>query len=275
MKKLLLSIMAVAGMAFTANADYYLVGGFNEWTNGDPAYVFTDQNDGTYVLNMNGTLASGFKVTNGTWDNDNTWGGTKDSPLTVGVAYTLSQPGDNIELTENILNPKIIFDPDNSTLLIVGEEVEAEYIYKIKGTILGDPDWGSYVMTEVGGKWVLSDENFIVGNFGIQKVDKSTDSQVEWINSADEDSTVILDQNMNCQVEGNNFYLGEGGAYVIVFDPDAMTLLVSTDPDAGVSSIGSEISGEEVIYNLQGVRVNRQNATPGIYIVNGKKTVIR
>lgn len=44
---------------------------------------------------------------------------------------------------------------------------------------------------------------------------------------------------------------------------------------SGVEGIEADNNGEEVIYNLQGVRVNRADLPAGLYIVNGRKQVIR
>lgn len=43
---------------------------------------------------------------------------------------------------------------------------------------------------------------------------------------------------------------------------------------SGVTSIEA-VKGEDVIYNLNGIRVNKQNLTPGIYIINGKKVALK
>ena len=64
------------------------------------------------------------------------------------------------------------------------------------------------------------------------------------------------------------------GLYKFVVDFNEMTVTVTEDVSA-VKSIDSEINGVEVIYNLQGVRVNRNNMTPGIYIINGKKVAVK
>lgn len=45
--------------------------------------------------------------------------------------------------------------------------------------------------------------------------------------------------------------------------------------EAGVAGIEAADNAPEVIYNLQGVRVNGDNLRPGIYIINGKKVAIR
>ena len=41
----------------------------------------------------------------------------------------------------------------------------------------------------------------------------------------------------------------------------------------GIQNVKRTMTGEDVIYNLQGVRV--KNPGKGIYIINGKKTVVR
>lgn len=51
----------------------------------------------------------------------------------------------------------------------------------------------------------------------------------------------------------------------IGFDKDDIT--------TGVQAISNVAMGSNAIYNLQGVRVD--NATKGLYIVNGKKTVVK
>ncbi|MCH5237856.1 MAG: hypothetical protein J1E95_08675, partial [Muribaculaceae bacterium] len=52
------------------------------------------------------------------------------------------------------------------------------------------------------------------------------------------------------------------------------TLKVYDASDAGVGAITTE-NNEEVIYNLQGVKVNRESMGNGIYIINGKKVMNR
>ena len=48
------------------------------------------------------------------------------------------------------------------------------------------------------------------------------------------------------------------------------------DGEAGIFDIEADnaAGGPDVIYNLQGIRLEKAT-TPGIYIINGKKTVIR
>lgn len=276
MKKLLLSLAVVAGCSLAANADYYLVGGFNGWSN-PGNYAFTEGSDGNYTLDLPTTLTTGFKVTNGTWANDGTWGGPAETKLVVGETYTLSQPGENIEIEGNIENPHLVFNPTEGTLLIAGEEVEAFYIYGIHGSIFTGSDWMTVNMTEDtdNGVWFMEKTDFVVGEFGIKQMDADSGSQTGWISAAS-DNEVVIGAVMNCAVEGagGNFKLNTPGSYSVVYDPKAMTLVFSEEDYNSVKALNTD-NGEEVIYNLQGVRVNKANAAPGIYIVNGKKTVLR
>ena len=43
---------------------------------------------------------------------------------------------------------------------------------------------------------------------------------------------------------------------------------------AGVETVVDSVTGETVIYNLNGVRVNPDNLTKGLYIINGKKVMV-
>lgn len=63
-----------------------------------------------------------------------------------------------------------------------------------------------------------------------------------------------------------------GGTYTFVMDFNTMTLAITEG--AGIDSIFNE-NGVDVIYNLQGVKVNRENMKNGLYIINGKKVMVR
>ena len=57
---------------------------------------------------------------------------------------------------------------------------------------------------------------------------------------------------------------------------DGTTLTINQTTATAINGLFNSLNnGEEVIFNLQGVRVNKNNLRPGIYIVNGKKVVIR
>lgn len=239
MKKGLLAL--AAGLFLTAGsvqaADYYLIGGFNGWSLKDSKCKFTPADNGEYVLDYQGTLTSGFKINDGTWSNNNAnWGA--GGTLTIGTVYNLNVGGSsgNINIAGgNIDNPHIVFNPTANTLLITGQEVQAEYTYAVHGSFV--PSWESRNMTEEDGIWTLSANVTSALTFGIKKNDKSTGSQVEWISSAN-GATAVLNTAMPCQVEGTNWTLTEAGEFTFKFDPEAMTLTI----------VGEGVEVERTIY---------------------------
>lgn len=89
-----------------------------------------------------------------------------------------------------------------------------------------------------------------------------------------------------CTVSVSNSVENEAAPYTITEDGGVVTLTVEAGCDGyeftvaltkksdGVNSLVGE-EGEVEVYNLQGVRVRGENLPAGIYIVNGKKVVIR
>lgn len=79
-----------------------------------------------------------------------------------------------------------------------------------------------------------------------------------------------------------SFYLGGDsswkvtpGEYAMIVNFNSKKVVISNDNFVGIQSIGSVLNGEEVIYNLQGVRVDRNHLNKGIYIINGKKVLVK
>lgn len=68
----------------------------------------------------------------------------------------------------------------------------------------------------------------------------------------------------------------EEAAISFAIDPSNLTLII-TSSVSGVEGLekAEMNNGEEVIYNLQGVRVNRDRMGKGIYIINGKKVMVQ
>ena len=224
MRKLFTLMMFVV-MAIAANAaDYYLAGGFNGWNEKDPNAKFTDQGDGTYVLDYAGTLTSGFKITNGTW-NVNFGGGS--AKLVPGETFALVEgtSSQNIEMDGNVVNPHLVFNPTAKTLLVTGQSQEATVKYGIHGDIFGVSSWSTEDMIEKEGKWVIENKTIVDGSFGIKVMDAATGAQTAWIASAGA-TAVVVDTPMSCKVDGTNWSI-DGGTFTFTFDPEAMTLTVS------------------------------------------------
>ena len=54
-----------------------------------------------------------------------------------------------------------------------------------------------------------------------------------------------------------------------------ITMTLSLESSAGIGDVTAEANKEEAVYDLNGRRVNKKPLAPGIYIINGKKTIIR
>lgn len=55
----------------------------------------------------------------------------------------------------------------------------------------------------------------------------------------------------------------------------SISLTISLDQSAGAGDIVNDEKGEETIYDLNGNRVTASPLKPGVYIINGKKTLVR
>ena len=54
-----------------------------------------------------------------------------------------------------------------------------------------------------------------------------------------------------------------------------ITLTLSLESSAGIEDVTANMNKEEVIYDLNGRRITKKPLAPGIYIINGKKRIIR
>jgi len=74
--------------------------------------------------------------------------------------------------------------------------------------------------------------------------------------------------------DGGAFINGAHKAYLAVSEEAAAKFYVFNSSVTGINTI-AKVAEEGAIYNLQGVRVDVQNMVKGIYVVNGKKVVIK
>ena len=54
-----------------------------------------------------------------------------------------------------------------------------------------------------------------------------------------------------------------------------ITLTLSLESSTGIEDVTANTNKEEVIYDLNGRRITKKPLAPGIYIINGKKRIIR
>jgi hypothetical protein len=79
-------------------------------------------------------------------------------------------------------------------------------------------------------------------------------------------------------LDGANFRVTEDGIYHINLvwnrsNPDYI-VVTRTAPTA-ISTVGADVNADNAYYNLLGVKFNGMPTTPGIYIHNGKKVIIK
>lgn len=229
-------------MSITVSAtDFYLIGGFNNWTLSDPTCKFTNAGDGTYTLDYNGTLTSGFKINDGSWSNDNyNFGGTV--ALVIGEVYNLTASGNsaNIPLNEIVINPHIVLNPTAKTLLITGQTLEASKTYGIHGTVFGTSEWQTVGMTKADNKWTLT-ADCVAGDFGIMECDATTGWQTGWYSTPEhifitEDN---LGQALTVQQDGGyNWSLALNGNLTFVLDLENKTLTITANGDLNIPEVG-------------------------------------
>ncbi|MGN0210481.1 MAG: hypothetical protein ACI391_05135, partial [Muribaculaceae bacterium] len=208
-------------------------GNFNDWKSSDENAHFALAEDGTYVLDYNGTLNSGFKINNGSWTTGVNYG-TNGSNLVVGEAYSMKYNGNDIAVESSIANPHCVLDVNNWTLTITTTSgpVESIISYAIHGDVFTG-SWESRDMTEAeDGTWTLT-ANVVAGDFGIKKLDNG--KQIGWISAANGLTEAVVNIAMGASTSGSNWVSALEGEYTFVFDPEAMTLTIQgetpVDPD--------------------------------------------
>ncbi|MBD5257746.1 MAG: hypothetical protein HDS52_03535 [Barnesiella sp.] len=238
MKKFYFFLVAlVLGVMSASAADYYLIGGFNNWTLKDSKAKFTASGANEYVLDFQGQLTSGFKINDGTWSNDNANFGAGAGALELGVPYTYAVGGStgNINLAAGAIdNPHIVLNTANKTLTISGQEAEVVVSYDIWGNLPNASSaWASTELVENNGVWSANNVQVTAASdFGIREL--TNGAQTAWISAA-ATATISGNGTFSCMVEGTNFTITPG-TYNLAFDPAAMTLTVTTNGDVPVYS---------------------------------------
>ena len=54
-----------------------------------------------------------------------------------------------------------------------------------------------------------------------------------------------------------------------------ITLTLSSESSSRIENVTADGNKEEIVYDLNGRRITKKPLAPGIYIINGKKTIIR
>ncbi len=273
MKKFLLALSA-AFAAIAANAaDYYLAGGFNNWTANDPTCKFTAKSETLYELTMAKELTSDFKVTQGDWNK--TTFGSNGSKLEKGKAYSYSDATNcgDIQMDGALANAKVVLDLSAKTLTITGDDAEIRIGYQLWGNFDGSTTWAGPGMEKVSDdEWQAYVLCTKAGEFGIKE--NTNGVQTNWF-AATAAGVIVGGESTGIDItttSPQNFKVMPNTAgYTIILHPVSMKMDVKVGK-SGIASIEADSDVAPVYYNLQGVRV--ENAQNGLFIeVRGNKAV--
>lgn len=256
------------------NKDYYLVGDFNDWTNGAEDCKFTPVGNGDYELDYTGTLVE-FKITDGTWDEEGCFGLNRYSYgiYQGGSRCFLVQPGDNISAgtLTGLVNPHFVFNPSKRTLSYTCDFVELSYTYQIWGNFSdGGDEWAAIGMRSDNNDGLWTAKNVVAENecqFLLRQM-RDDGKILFWGHSTDgalitEPGTYVVGW------QDYNFSIAPG-TWDLMLDERTGMLTVSA-ASGSVDGIEADDNVAPVYYNLQGVRVD--NPANGLYIVvRGSKT---
>lgn len=118
----------------------------------------------------------------------------------------------------------------------------------------------SYVLENYdGGGFKIADDNWGYFNYGLADDNGMEEGTIKLTEGSSSKNIWIKNW-----TEGETLYLS--------FNLKTLELTANNDPATGVKAFET-VNGEDVIYNLQGVRVS--NPTKGIYIINGKKVIVK
>ncbi|MCM1377637.1 MAG: hypothetical protein NC097_00370 [Clostridium sp.] len=280
MKKALLFAAALA-VASSAYADYYIIGSNvngQSWALSQPDAKFEAIGNGLYKWEGQ-VLGTGFKLNDGTWDNDQMNFGSNGSELEADTEYFLGVGGSsgNIVLYEasEVINPVVIFDENNTSIKITGDfgGKQLWYIAGLNGVFAVDEANGTELKP--------TDKENVFKAEGVEVSVEEGELKISTTGWSKEYGTndpelVIDSEHMNVVLEevfgeaGNIPYVLTPGTYSFTFDHNSDTLLIeSENGGSGVAGVELE-EGEVGYYTLQGVRV--ANPQKGIFVkVVGKK----
>ncbi|MCH5224768.1 MAG: hypothetical protein J1D77_02170 [Muribaculaceae bacterium] len=66
-----------------------------------------------------------------------------------------------------------------------------------------------------------------------------------------------------------------GGIFTVTLDINEGTITIEADVDGSAISSIQKVSDEDTIYNINGVKVGKNQMVPGLYIINGKKVMVK
>lgn len=223
---------------------YYLVGAFNSWGQKDENYKFTNEADGTHLLENVDLTAGGFKFmdSNGSW-----YGDGATVPAAGGQITVSGNNGDNNNLATGG-NYNVLLDLNNNkAVFTLNEEKPLEITaVDLMGT---SNEWAeplaSFVVGDAStGYWELNDVQFAANDEFKIRVSYSDQSE-KWL-MPESDGNFLVDEN---QLGQELTLTTEGGLNNMYVNQDA-TLSFSLAPGFGALVITGEFVQPEPALTL-------------------------
>jgi hypothetical protein len=212
MKKYLLVILALLGLAVPVNAAYYIAGDFNGWN--AAGNLMTDNLDGTYSVSLSGIGAGRheFKVTQGDWS----WNYPGPN------SWLYADASGNIAITFNTNTVSDGWSPNQYRIGLNNPGVSWNIVGDLCGWNNADPLW---TMTSMGGGMFMLSTTLNPGTYYWKSVITGTWDSLSWdnrsVNTANTELVVAATSVVN-------FYVDDLGGRVkaeIVPEPMTMALL--------------------------------------------------
>lgn len=216
--------------------------------------TLTEESDGTWTITTTCYPGEfGIKMIDKSTGSQVSWFGLYDTVTLqpeFGEPIVMKEDGPNLKLVKGG-ECTFTFNPETWILTVTGdgEFSKKEYTYAIFGSIFGEvdkdgnPTWSGAALTENNGKWSVTSD-CIPGQFGIQKINKDTEQQEEWIAwDAQATRQPSFDAIIKMNVGGTNLNLVEGGNCTFTFDPEDMELTVTGAGSFGTVKYGYGIKG--------------------------------
>ena len=298
MKKLLLSAVAIAASMTVSAQGLYMIGAM-EGYGWDPevGMEMEEIEDGVYqceaVMPSSPTYFA-FTTTLGDWvdinagrvapeEKDAPFIVGEDNPFVLGVDASWQIDAGTYVFTvyydEGYVTAEMIEggNGDDNTPVAPGPETSVpapEQLYLIGGITGWDPSNGMEMELVEEGVFALTNVEFtgdLYFSFTAELGDWETVNANRVGPAADGDVFSPTEANPFKWGVENAWQFEEAGTYDLYVNFNSMKAACSLS--AGVESLKASSNGEDVIYNLQGVRV--ANPTKGLYIINGKKVLVR
>lgn len=261
MKELsLLAVGVLLSAASASAADYYMIGSNvngHYWELASEDCQFTEVETGVYKWTGE-ILGTGFKINDGTWENEEINFGSNGTPISINQEYEYGTGGyaDNIAIAEytSIMEPEVTLDLNKATLSVSGTPMgQASYKWYIVG-LLNPEDYMEAVLLEpVSGETDVYEAreveihhsgNFKVANDGLT-YQYGTSYDVPEIN-AEEMSSLLMRQPVNI----GGMYYDLDGPYDIRWDFTNTTITFSISgqtsdtPETDLYIIGNDVNGK-------------------------------